>query len=129
MPVQVGWDSNHGTVIRVEVRNFTTWADIYDTVQAEVDALEPVAHPVCFIIDLRYADLSPADALPNLRRLVAVLNFSRSTKVIVGANRLLQMMLRSVGSLYPDFGEDYFFVLTIEDAYDILEAHECYAPC
>jgi hypothetical protein len=129
MAVKVSWKDETKSVILFEVYGYYTWADIHAAVEQQHTLMDTVQHKVCTIIDMRNTTLLPSGSLPNLRRLIGQPHAHSATKIIVGANTIIQVIFESAGRTYETFPDEYLFVRTMREAEIALADEPCSEAC
>jgi hypothetical protein len=69
MPIELRWDNDDKTVIRLVATDSWNWNDFYKTMRQAATWFYAVLHPVELVIDLRGTTKMPAGALGHIRSL------------------------------------------------------------
>ena len=118
------WDNLQQTIMQIVFEKGWTWAD-YVQAENEIDArLDSVDWQVHLIIDMRGAQALPGgSALSEIMRSFAEGHDNLGMVVIVGANKVLQLLLRTMQRLTPSGSAQHIrFAADPEEARGILRS-------
>jgi hypothetical protein len=121
MTVNIEWDNEEKTVVRMEMVGKWTWTEAYEGSQKGYAMLETVDYVVNIIIDLRRSSGLPMLALTHARNMIARRHPRTGLTVFIGVNALFLMLWRTFKSAYPKISatSDFTFAATIDEAHQI----------
>jgi hypothetical protein len=122
MGIQVSWYNEEKTIIIWKFIGDWNWQDYHTAINRAVVMLKGVDHMVDSIMDLEHNRALPPDALIEGKRWFVVAPDNFGITVVARANRLIQTIALTIGSVYKQFGSKIMTAPTVEDAvYLILE--------
>lgn len=123
MPVDLSWDNDQKTVIRISAEGVWNWNDFHKTLRSARYWLDSVQPPVELMIDLRRSAYLPAGALGHVRSLgVKIHPHGRDRVVIIGLDSAVAAALGGAEGVYSDGRRLIRFVGTEDAARAVLAA-------
>jgi hypothetical protein len=121
MGVDVFWEDETKTVVRLSFNGEWNWRDYYTAVQQSNAMLESVRHKVHIITDFRDGATLPPQAFIHLRRALfdVPLNWGLSV-FVTGDNTPMNSLMQSFVKMHPRLGKRIRIVPSLEDAYTLL---------
>jgi hypothetical protein len=118
--IHVAWENAEHTIIRYEYDHDWTWEDFHAAAQQGIALSKTVPHPVAHLANLQHAQLSAQS-----NGFVTIRNFLRTIKpdqgvVIIVHNHLSAIMLNIFKRIYPEYGNSFFGVASLEDAHRLI---------
>lgn len=124
MNIQVGWDNNEHTIVRIVFQHGWTWGDLRQAV-SQADALiisQP--HTVHLLIDIHEAGGIPGDFITRAGELFAQgeARHNEGQKVVVGAGTLIRIAYKTFLRVYGNHldGRPFTFADSLESARTLL---------
>ena len=126
MPVQIDWENQDHTIVRMELIGHWTWDEAYDGSSIGYTMLESVDHVVNVIIDLRKSTGLPLLALTHARNMIARRHPRTGLTVFIGTNSLFLTLWRIFSSAYKQVAhtQEFAFARDAEEAYRIFAAQQ-----
>jgi hypothetical protein len=117
--IEVAWDTpEHNTILNIYHHDWT-WDDFAAASQESESMMDSVDTRVDFILDVHDADL-PSDILGHLPSLVrsalTITHPDSGYMVLVGTSKKLQVIDSLIRKVYPDVGQRFCRVETMEEA-------------
>lgn len=117
--IELTWVNADQTAIRWDVRGRVDWDMITRSLHQLYGMLDTVDNPVDLVIQVEVTT-APPKIIPNLSR---IMNKRRHPqlrrKIVVGASDFIQMMILLTIRSHRDQTNTWFFVDTLQDAYNI----------
>ncbi len=124
MAIQVQWANPKQTVIHLTLERGWTWDDLYEAIRQADGLITSVQHTVNMIIDIHKAGGLPRDFMKVAGDVFASGDprSNEGQKIVVGANRLIQMAYGAFQKVYGHQLKDrpFRFAPTLDDAYAML---------
>ena len=111
MPVQLDWENEAHTIVRMELIGQWTWQEAYEGSQLGYTMLESVDHTVNVIIDLSKSTGLPLLALTHARNMIARRHPRTGMTVFVGVNTLFLSLWKIFSSAYSQFASKREFAI------------------
>lgn len=123
MGIQVRWDNDEKTVICYSFEGRWTWDELHDAIAESRRLLDAVDYKVNTIADMRQSTILPPSLLSNARAIMSGSHPNEGFTVVVGSNKLVQIMYDMTKRVYPRLlNENRLIVLpTMEQAYARLD--------
>ena len=121
MPFDFRWDNDDKTIMRYVAEGSWNWNEFHKNMRRSTLWFDQVSHPVDVIVDLRGGTRLPAGAIGHLRS-IGTKTHANSTgrAVILGVDAEIQRRLGAVNGVYDDRERHLRFVVTDEEAYEII---------
>ena len=122
MTVQIYWDNDDKTIVRLDFRDSWTWDEAEAAVAKNTRMLDSVDHTVHAILDMSQSVDAPPLALTHTRNLIAKRHPRSGITVLVGANDVLstfwKVFVQAYGRLVR--ADRYGFAQTAEEARQLI---------
>lgn len=130
MPVNIEWDNDDQTIVRMEMVGHWTWDEAYAGAERGYAMLQSVEYEVGVIIDFSRSAGLPPNALPNARRMIQRRHPRTGLTVFVGANTLFMALWNVFAKVYTLFAQkqNSIFAATVAEARRILEQRYARLP-
>jgi hypothetical protein len=92
MPIQVSWDDEAHSIIRLDYDGSWTWVELFEALHRANALAGTIDTPVARISDLCSSDGIPPNPLPQLMPLSRLVDPRMDMHVTVGANRTVHML-------------------------------------
>jgi hypothetical protein len=125
MPINVRWDNEQQSILRVTYIGHWTADEQLDALDAAHAMLDSVAHQVAVIIDLSGTRTVPKNLfaiLPDIARSAYFTHPNTGCAMLVGANQLIITFSEIMVKAFPYSGERLCYARTMEDAYATLSS-------
>lgn len=123
MSIQVMWDDDARTIIRLEYAEQWTWDEVTAALAEEIALLHSVEHDVCIIHDLRQSSGLPDGALTRARQLTTGLPANRDISVVVHGGALIETVVSIFGKINRAQSSRYRTAPTLEQARALIAQH------
>jgi hypothetical protein len=124
MGIQVQWADPKQSIIQLTLERGWTWDDLYEAIRQADRLITSVQHTVNMIIDIHKAGGIPGDFMKVAGDVFASgdARANEGQKIVVGANRLIQMAYGAFQKVYGHKLKDrpFQFASTMDDAYALL---------
>ena len=124
MPVNIEWDNEAKTIIRMELVGNWTWDEAYRGAQQGYAMLETVDHEVGVLMDLRNSKAIPSNAITHARIMIKQRHPRTGLTVFVGTTTFFTALWNVFSRLYTLLArqQNSVFAPTMEDARRMLSA-------
>jgi hypothetical protein len=126
MAIDVVWDNDECTILRVEMMGQWSWDDLHDALTTVVEMMdEEACEQANLIIDVSHATNIPTLALTNVRNLSQRRDPRMNTTVLVGMSDVTRTLLNAFLQVYSVVGrqERYVLVKTVSKAREVIAKH------
>jgi hypothetical protein len=124
MGIQVQWADTKQSIIQLTLERGWTWDDLYEAIRQADGLITSVQHTVNMVIDIHKAGGIPGDFMKVAGDVFASgdARANEGQKIVVGANRLIQMAYGAFQKVYGHKLKDrpFQFASTMDDAYALL---------
>lgn len=128
MPIEVQWDNDERTIMRVDYPEAWSWEEMYDAQTLGKEMADEIGHPYDVIHDLRKTTHLPPGAFSNLRRIMSRMHPLNRGNVYVGMNPFIRAVWNSFSIVYSTLSRSkkFFFAdtpnharIVLEDAFEV----------
>jgi hypothetical protein len=122
MPVNIEWDNEAKTIIRMEYVGRWTWDELYAATAKSRVMLDEISHKADFIHDWLHSEGVPSNVLVHARNLIEKRHPHVGIVVLVWSNPLIKATWAAINKVYAGLMKRYIFWLasSIEEARDRL---------
>ena len=124
MGIEVQWANPQQSIIQLTLERGWTWDDLYEAIRQADRLITSVPHTVNMIIDIHKAGGLPRDFMKVAGDVFASgdARANEGQKIVVGANRLIQMAYGAFQKVYGHQLKDrpFKFASSLHDAYALL---------
>lgn len=121
MGIVVSWYDADKTIMIWEFQGEWEWQDYHQAINQGVVMLKSVDHMVDSIMDLTHNRSLPPNAVLQGKRWFMVAPNNFGVTVVANANRLIQSIATTIGSVYKNFGSKIMMARTVDDAVRIID--------
>ncbi len=124
MAVEINWDDDQRTIVRMKLIGRWGWEDAYEGSKQGYDLLDSVDHVVNVIIDMRQSTGLPLLAMTHARNMIAKRHPRTGMTVFLGVNSLFLTLWKAFAKSYPQVSHsnEFTFARSDEEARRILSA-------
>ena len=119
MSIRISWYNRTKTVILWERFDRSSWEEFHNTQDQLFKMLDTVSHKVD-VISVSYDPMFPANAIPNLKRVIDRVHPNEGYKVLVNTSGFIRHLFEIVGKLNYKKSRQWYFTDTIEEAEALL---------
>src|SRR5262245_51796 len=112
MPVNIYWDNEEKTIVRMEYVGRWTWEELFTATTQSHTMLDEVAHKVDFIHVWLQSDGMPPSVLVHAKNLIEKRHPNVGVVVLVWSNTLIKAMWTAFSKVYANLTKRYTFWLT-----------------
>lgn len=125
MTIQVGWDNNEQSIVRIVFQRGWTWNNLNQAVKQADELIISQPHRVDLLIDIHEAGGIPGDFISRAGEIFAQGGEARANegqKVVVGAGTLIRIAYKTFLRVYGSKleGRPFIFADTLESARALL---------
>lgn len=122
MPINLLWENEAKTIVRMEVVGQWTWDEMYSASQEGYAMLESVQHIVDPIIDFRNSAAIPIYSITHARHMIGKRHPRTGLTVMVSSSALIYNLWDIFRRVYGLFirEEEFTLVRTLEEAHALL---------
>lgn len=119
MPINLLWENEAKTIVRMEVVGQWTWDEMYSASQEGYAMLESVQHIVDPIIDFRSSAAIPIYSITHARHMIGKRHPRTGLTVMVSSSALIHNLWDIFRKVYALFvrEEEFILVRTLEEAH------------
>lgn len=121
MAIEIVWDNDNQTIIRVTFPEQWTWDDFLEVDTITAKMVDSVNHKVCFLADLRQTKRIPTGLKLDIAN--QVLDFRHENSdllIIVGMNKMIRALLNITLMALSRIRTQIKIVETIDEAYECI---------
>jgi hypothetical protein len=121
MGVEVRWDDDEQTLLRIDVTGRWKWDDVYKALEGIKPLIMSVSHTVNLISVMHQSSHLPGNPLFHLNNFVRNAPPNLGMMIIVGASQYAAPFRPIAQKLYPNVLRKVEFAATVEEAKELLK--------